>query len=111
MLSATIERTTQMSSMHEAILGNSSLTSMPDWPCFLNLYGVPSRLSVLVRISLGISNGSGLPDSALRRGLGSNRSTCEGPPDMKRKMTRLALAGRCGLAADEARTSLESRLA
>src|SRR5690349_13057726 len=32
----------------------------------------------------------------MSRGFGSNVSTCEGPPDMKRKMTRLALAGYCG---------------
>src|SRR3989442_16032943 len=29
-------------------------------------------------------------------GLGSNVSTCEGPPFIKRKITRLARAGKCG---------------
>ena len=82
MLSATIERMTQMSSMHEAMPGNSSLTSMPDWPCRENFQGEASRLPVLVRSSFGFSNGSGLPLSWTSRGLGSNRSTCEGPPGM-----------------------------
>jgi hypothetical protein len=38
-------------------------------------------------------------------GLGSNVSTCEGPPFMKRKITRLALGAKCGartLSTDEA---------
>src|SRR6266566_4415293 len=34
-----IERITQTSSIHEATSGNSSLTSMPLWPCFLNFQG------------------------------------------------------------------------
>ena len=82
MLSATIERITQRSSTHEAMPGNNSLTSMPDWPCRENLHGEASRLPVLVRSSRGFSNGSGLPSSRIRRGLGSKRSTCEGPPGM-----------------------------
>ena len=32
----------------------------------------------------------------VERGLGSNVSTCDGPPFMNRWMTRLALAGKCG---------------
>src|SRR5437660_8848528 len=50
-------------------------------------------LPVLVRSNLGFSNGSGLPLSSARRGFGSNVSTCDGPPDMNRKMTRFAFAG------------------
>ena len=30
------------------------------------------------------------------RGLGSNVSTCDGPPDMNKKITRFAFAGNCG---------------
>src|SRR5687768_5371964 len=90
MLSATIERMTQMSSMQDAVWGSNSETSIPDPPCFLNLNGDPRRLPVLVRMSFGISNGSGLPESRVRSGLCSKRSTWLGPPDMKRKMTRLA---------------------
>ena len=37
-----------------------------------------------------------MPLSDCNRGFGSKVSTCEGPPGMKRKMTRLARAGKCG---------------
>src|SRR6516164_2005705 len=91
MLSATIERITHRSSTHEATVGNSSLTSIPAFPCFLNLNGDGRLLTVRVRTSLGCSNGNGLPTKSASFGLGSNRSTCDGPPDMNKKMTRLAL--------------------
>src|SRR2546430_11374788 len=39
MLSATIERMTHRSSTQVANCGNSSLTSVPDWPCFSKVYG------------------------------------------------------------------------
>src|SRR5436190_18031321 len=42
------------------------------------------------------SRPSGFSPSCLARaGLGSNVSTCDGPPFMNRKITRLALAGKC----------------
>ena len=44
--------TTQMSSMHEPILGKSSLTSMPACPRFSNLKGEASILPVFVRDEL-----------------------------------------------------------
>src|SRR5437588_10984646 len=93
MLSATIDRMTQRSSTQVATLGNNSLTAIPELPCFLNLNGDFSKFPVLVRTRLGISNGNGLPLSRSSIGLGSNRSTWDGPPDMKRKMMRLAVAG------------------
>src|ERR1700688_2437136 len=96
MLSATIERTTQISSTQDPMFGSNSLTSVPHWPCFLNLYDDPIKLPVFVRIRAGIGKGRGLPVSLTNRGLGSSRSTCEGPPDMNRKMTRLAFAGNIG---------------
>ena len=40
--------------------------------------------------------GSGLPWSRVRRSLGSRMSIPEGPPCMKRKMTRLALGLKWG---------------
>src|SRR5436853_621873 len=46
MLSATIERMTHRSSTQVANCGNSSLTSVPDWPCFSKVYGEASRLPV-----------------------------------------------------------------
>ena len=44
-MSATIERTTQMSSTHPAICGSSSLTSTPLSPCFPNWNLDAKRLS------------------------------------------------------------------
>src|SRR5207249_7198952 len=50
------------------------------------------------------------------RGLGSKVSTCDGPPGMKRKITRLARAGKCGrrgasgLRSEERRVGKEGRV-
>src|SRR4051812_22301044 len=96
MLSATILRMTHMSSTQVLRCGSSSLTSVPHSPCFWNDHGEPRRLPVLVRSSFGFSKGRGLPLSFAKRGFGSKRSTCDGPPDMNRKMIRFAFAGYCG---------------
>src|SRR5919112_1321092 len=77
MLSTTIERTTHRSSTQLAMFGSSSETSVPHSPCLANFHGDASRLPVLVRSSLGIGNGSGLPLFAVSIGLGSNVSTCD----------------------------------
>src|SRR5262245_46825916 len=87
---------THRSSAQLAIFGSNSLTSRPDWPCFLKVKGDPKRLPGLVRINLGASKGSGFPLSACSRGLGSNVSTCDGPPAINRKITRLACGVKCG---------------
>ena len=42
-MSVYIERITAMSSICLPIFGNSSLTSMPDWPIGVNLKGSPSH--------------------------------------------------------------------
>ena len=65
------------------------------------------------------AKGSGLPSSRSSSGLGSNVSTCDGPPFMNRKMTRLARGGKCGgcgasgsrpaPAADDSSASSEAR--
>ena len=73
MLSATIERMTHRSSTRPARCGNSSLTSIPDSPCFGELPGEGAGCRFFVRSSLGFSKGSGLPASAASRGLGSKR--------------------------------------
>src|ERR1700734_1168764 len=96
MLSATIERTTHRSSTQVARWGKSSLTAIPACPYCLKVHGDCNKFPVLVRSSLGFSKGNGLPLSFARRGLGSKVSTCDGPPDMKRKIILLALAGYCG---------------
>ena len=87
-----------MSSMHEPMLGKSSLTSMPDWPCFANFQGEASKLPVLVRSSLGFSNGNGLPfrwraaawDRTDRRATG--RRACTG----RSRASHAACDGACG---------------
>src|SRR5205085_705291 len=96
MLSATIERTTHRSSTHPAVWGRSSETAVPDSPCCLNFHGEVRRLPVLVRTRLGMSNGNGLAWSRASSGLGSNKATCDGPPDMNRKITRLARGAKWG---------------
>src|SRR6266568_447392 len=78
-ISACIERITAMSSMLSATCGNTSLTSMPLWPYFLNLKGEGNAAPVL-RSVLRFGLGSGLPANLASDGLGSNVSTCDGPP-------------------------------
>src|SRR5579862_9196115 len=90
--SAIIERTTQMSSMLSATCGNNSLTSMPLRPYFLNLKGEGNAAPVLRSVGR-FSIGSNLPAYLSSDGLGSNVSTCDGPPLQKMWMTRLAFAG------------------
>src|ERR1700736_1558340 len=83
-----------MSSMHSAVLANSSLTSMPLWPYFLKANGDPNPAPVLR--SVGRLDGKGLPAYFVSAGLGSNVSTCDGPPFMNRWITRFARGLNCG---------------
>ena len=71
-----------MSSMCAAVRANSSLTSMPLWPYFLNLNGEGNAPPVLR--SVAYDCGSGLPAYFSSIGLGSNVSTCDGPPLRKK---------------------------
>src|SRR5579883_123150 len=81
--SAYIDRITHISSMCRAVLAKISLTSIPDWPYFANLYGdfiaAPVLRSVR-RLPVGI----GLPWYLVSAGLGSKVSTCDGPPFMNK---------------------------
>src|SRR5262245_12724488 len=85
--------------MQEATCGNSSLTSIPLCPCFLNFHGEASRLPVAANSNLGLAIGSGLPSISVSLGFGSKVSTCETPPCMNRKITRLARGAKCGVVA------------
>ena len=67
---------------------------------FGGLGQVSDKVENVVSSPIRYNFGAGLPSSCVSRGLGSNVSTCEGPPGMKRKMTRLAEAGKCGRLAD-----------
>ena len=84
----------QRSSVISAILGKTELTQAPLWPCCLKAQGDFSRLPVAPETIRGLGNGNGLPWSLSSCGLWSKVSTCEGPPCMNRKMTRLARAGK-----------------
>jgi hypothetical protein len=81
--SACIERMTAMSSMLRAVCANSSLTSMPLSPYFWNVNG-DGKAAPVLRSVRRFSRGSGLPAYFSRAGLGSNVSTCDGPPFMNR---------------------------
>ena len=87
---------TQRSSTCCGRAANSSLTSMPLWPYLLER----ERRAASPRRSCarcgGSGSGSGLPWYLSSSGLGSNVSTCDGPPFMNRWTTCLALAGKCG---------------
>src|SRR5579884_2870002 len=88
-----MERMTQISSMQRATCGNSSLTSMPLWPYFWNLNGDGSNLpAAFWRVVPSLD----WPAYFSSAGLGSKVSTCDGPPFMNKKMTRLARGGKCG---------------
>ena len=94
--SPTIERIMHRSSTRPPMCGNRSLTSMPLWPYFLKAHG--DFMSPPAFSSLNVSersNGTAFPLSRLRRGFGSKVSTCEGPPCMNRKITRLARGAKC----------------
>src|SRR5438132_13656278 len=94
-MSAYIERITHRSSTQPPTSGKISLTSVPHWPYFWNetgdLYAVP------VRRSVGrLLYGSGWPWCFVSIGFGSKVSTWDGPPFMKRKMTRFAFGAKWG---------------
>ena len=46
--------------------------------------------------SSGFQTGIGLPCHRASSGFGSNKSTCDGPPYMKRKITDFAFGAKCG---------------
>src|SRR6266568_2636586 len=86
-----------MSSTQVATCGNSSLTSAPDCPYFLNAKGEPRTLSLMLKTVVGGLNGRDWPLSFCKRGLGSKVSIWDGPPSMNRKMTDFALGEKWGV--------------
>src|SRR5262249_6671984 len=93
------ERRKQTSATHVARFGMRSETSKPHWPCFLNfrvlaISGVSPLVNWLTKVPSLL--GSGLPCCLVTSGLGSKRSSGLGPPTMNMKMTRFALATKCG---------------
>ena len=93
--SAYIERMTAISSIDSAVFANNSLTSIPLWPYFWNLNG-DGNAAPVGRSVFKVSPGRFLPAYWASSGLGSNVSTCDGPPFMNKWITCLALAAKCG---------------
>src|SRR5438876_5864544 len=79
-----------MSSMMLPIFGSVSLISIPFRPQRLNLRGEGMKPEPLVFFPSGC-----FPSNFSSSGFGSNVSTCDGPPFMKRKITRLARGAKC----------------
>src|SRR5262249_16052369 len=89
---------THRSSTNADRCGKRSETSMPDWPCLVNLRLEASRVPGLRTFSSGslLRLGIGSPWRLVSSGLGSHRSTWLGPPYMNRQMHAVAVAGECG---------------
>ena len=96
--SPTIDRITQRSSAQSRTWGKRSLTGSPLRPPRRNSQGdcISGPAGFSSSNARGRSMGSGLPWSRVRRSLGSRMSIPEGPPCMKRKMTRRALGLKWG---------------
>ena len=93
-LSVYIERSTQISSMQPATCGKRFVSSIPLWPCGRAGNG-EGMILPRFRRPVATEAGGSCPAYRSSAGLGSNVSTCDGPPFMNRKMTRLARAGKC----------------
>src|SRR5262245_40519950 len=85
------------SSATDAVCGSSSDNHAPLLPCCLNLNGDPASGSddwlpdiPVGRCPMRTLSGSSVPCFLTSIGLGSKRSSCEGAPDMNRKITRFA---------------------
>ena len=90
-------RTMARSSTIRPVCGNSSDVSTPARPCRTKPKAEPTSGMVPWRTVLAenrscprTDGGNSWPCIARNFGLGSNRSMCDGPPDMNRKITRRA---------------------
>ena len=90
-----IERMTHSSSATVARLGSNSLISMPDLPCLANSNPLGNNPAVVRSVRRSAVAGR-CPAYFINAGFGSHRSTCEGPPVMKSRMTFFAFGGKCG---------------
>ena len=79
--------------MHAAVCGNRLETEIPFCPCGRAGNGDGMIFPRFGRPVVTEAGGS-WPAYRSRAGLGSNVSTCDGPPFMNKKMTRLARAGK-----------------
>src|SRR5688572_15055414 len=96
-----MERISAMSSTHAPRCGSNSDSSIPHWPCFLNLRGLPIRTADSLRMKAKRTffvsdSGSLSPSSSFSLGFGSNRSICDGAPSIKMKMHALAFGAKWG---------------
>src|SRR5205807_5474125 len=96
------ERTTASRSACLARLGKRAEISSPDRPCLRKANGEAISLPSVAFMNWSGSpwalklGGRGWPLSLVSAGLGSKVSRWLGPPVMNRKITLLALAGKCG---------------
>ena len=92
-----IERITQMSSTMPAVSGRSSETSVPHCPCLANFQGVPNSFLLARLTKLNTTSPSySVPFRFDNSGLGSSKSTCDGPPCMNSEIMAFALGAKCG---------------
>src|SRR5215831_15440998 len=91
------------------MFGKRSLIGRPLCPQFLNFHGDFIKPPVLPENESGCLMGSGLPSLASRYGFGSKVSIDDGPPCMKRKMTRFARAGNIGGFGDNGSAAASAR--
>ena len=83
--------TTHKSSAQSRIHGSKSLMTNPLFPPGRNSHGAGSKPPVTRSVRRSAAAGR-CPAIFLRLGFSSNRSRCEGPPAIKRKMTCFAVA-------------------
>ena len=76
---------------------------MPLWPYFWNLNGEGNAAPVLRSVGK-LRSRQRLAGVLREPGLGSNVSTCDGPPFRKMWMTCFALAAKCGCLDDSGET-------
>src|SRR5579863_5305590 len=97
LISVCIERTTQMSSTILAVCGNSSDSSVPQWPCFAKRNGLPINFLLAALTKLKVTSPEySVPLYFVNNGLGSVRSMCGGPPCMKSEIIARACGGQAG---------------
>jgi hypothetical protein len=101
-------RRTQRSSTHPRRCGRSSLTSIPLSPHFWNSNGDGRRPPVTRSVRRATPSGR-WPAFFAIAGLGSSMSRCDGPPAIRRKITRLALGAKWGSAMSAPMTPSEQR--
>ena len=86
-----------MSSTMPAVSGSSSETSVPHCAVLGELPGLPNSFLLARLTKLNTTSPSySVPWCFVSSGLGSSRSTCDGPPCMNSEIIAFALGAKCG---------------